>query len=102
MRTSAGSGKNRIAAGVLAALLLAAVVLGALFLAAEAHHDCCGEDCLICACLRQCEDLLRRSGTGADAQIAAALCAFFLSAPVLYAAFFRPKTPVAGKVRLNN
>ena len=43
----------------LTALLLALVmILSASFIALNAHHDCSGEDCRICAQIRACEDLL--------------------------------------------
>ena len=44
----------------LTALLLALVmILSVSFIALNAHHNCSGEDCRICAQIRACEDLLR-------------------------------------------
>ena len=43
----------------LTALLLALVmILSVSFIALNADHDCCGEDCRICAQIRACEELL--------------------------------------------
>ena len=43
----------------LTALLLALVmILSISFIALNADHDCCGEDCRICAQIRACEELL--------------------------------------------
>lgn len=84
----------------LAMLLL---VLGSvLFLAAEAHHDCAGEDCAICACIRQCVETLRQLGslTAPAALLLPVLFGCF-TAPIPAAAF-RAKTPVSFRVRLNN
>ena len=34
------------------------MILSVSFIALNADHDCCGEDCRICAQIRACEELL--------------------------------------------
>ena len=51
--------KKRIVT-ILAALLALALLASVLFIALEAHHDCHGEDCVICAQLVVCGELLQQ------------------------------------------
>ena len=93
----------RITAGVMGLMMLVLVAFSAFYIAAEADHDCCGEDCQICACIHQCENTLRGIGDGAAVRCAAV-------APVILilfaAAFVIPAvsrdTLISRKVRLNN
>ena len=94
---------RRIMAGIMSLLMLMIVLFSAFFIAAETHHDCCGEDCQICACIQQCEKTLCGIGDGAVTQ-AAFIAPVILS---LLAAVFSLTTVVQGtlvsrKVRLNN
>ncbi len=103
MRFSNAQGSVRIAAGALCALLAAALLFSAFFAAAEADHDCSGEDCPVCACVRMCERTLRGLGGGRIVLLSCAAPAFFLFfAAAFTAASFPRETPVSGKVRLNN
>ena len=54
--------QKRSLAAVLAGLVLAAVLFSLLFLAAEAGHDCIGEDCHICGQMDVCMRLLQAVG----------------------------------------
>lgn len=61
------TGKNRfvrVAAGLLAVVLLAVVLVSSFYIAGEADHDCAGEDCPICETIRQCEAVLQHVGLG--------------------------------------
>ena len=103
MRGVTVSKAKRMAAGIMGLLLLAVVLLSALFLAAEADHDCAGEDCPICAVMQACANTLRRYGGAAAARPAAAVpVVFFLFAAALPAAVFLRETPVSRGTRLNN
>ncbi len=94
---------KRIAAGIMGILMLLIMLLSAFYIASEADHDCTGEDCPICACIQQCENTLRQIGYGAAFCIAVIFPAVFtLISSFLYAVGFPQKTPVSGKVRLNN
>ena len=93
----------RTAAGAMALLLLVLVLFSALYPAAEADHDCCGEHCPVCACIRQCGDLLRGFGLGKASltfSAAAAVLVFSAAFPAVTAVL--RETPVSVKVRLNN
>ena len=94
---------RRIAAGLLGILILAAALFSAVYIAAEADHDCAGDDCAVCAAIRLCTDFLNRLGRKADPAVHTVLpvpCVL-LSALVL-SALLTEETPVSGKVRLNN
>jgi len=51
--------KSKRLASVLVLLVACIMLFSVLFIALEADHDCCGEDCVICAQIQFCEDLLR-------------------------------------------
>ena len=93
----------RITACFMGLMTLVAVLFSAVYIAAEAGHDCCGEGCPICACIRQCENTLFGAGDGTRAQY---ICIIPLIPVLLAAAFLTAaipgETPVSGKVRLNN
>ena len=58
-------GKLNRSARWLAAVLALVLLFSALFIALEAHHDCQGDDCAICACISICQDLLRQLSVAA-------------------------------------
>ena len=60
-----------------AALLVFVMLFSVLFIVLEADHDCCGEDCAVCAQIRACEDLLRNLLTS-TALVGAAWCLYAL------------------------
>ena len=95
--------QRRIAAGFLSLLILAAVLFSAVFIAAEADHDCAGENCSVCGCIRCCTEFLSRLLPGVIAAahtVLPALCV--LSAALVFFALMTEETPVSRKVRLNN
>ncbi len=103
MRNPNASGVLRIAAGVMVLITLAAVLFSAFYIAAEADHDCSGEDCPVCACIRQCEQVFRGVGYGTAARsVAAASFIPVLTVAAFFAAAAAQDTLVSGKVRLNN
>ena len=94
---------NRIAAGIMSIMLLVIVLFSSFYIAAEADHDCTGEDCPICACIQQCDNTLRRIGNGSAAQSSAVVpVLFILFVSALFVAEFSQETLVSRKVRLNN
>ena len=103
MRASTAARAKRLEAGILGGLLLILVLFSAFYIAAEADHDCCGEDCPICACIRQCEHTLHGAGAKAAAHgfvLLPVLIVLLAAGP--FPAAFPQETPVSGKVRLNN
>ena len=57
----------RFLSGVLAAVLAVVMLSSVAYIAAEADHDCSGEDCAICRQISTCENLLRSLGFGGAA-----------------------------------
>ncbi len=102
MRDRRISGAVRIAAGALGLLLLALLLFSSFYPAAEADHDCTGEDCAVCVCIRLCENALVRFGSGVLLLAAAAPVLLFLAAAVHVSAVFPQETLISEKVRLNN
>ena len=94
---------KKIAAGALSLLMLAVMLLSAFFIAADADHDCTGEDCPICECIEQCEHLFVHAADGTAERVSALLpVVMILFCAVLFAAAVPQQTLVSGKVRLNN
>ncbi|MCR5538454.1 MAG: hypothetical protein K6F13_04200 [Lachnospiraceae bacterium] len=93
----------RLFSALLAALLIFLVVCSSCVLAAEAGHDCTGDDCEVCAFLEECRVNIRRAGSGIAP--AAALFAAAVFVPMLcagIAAVSRSSlTLIAQKVRLD-
>jgi hypothetical protein len=86
------------------ALLLALVMLfSAVYIVLEADHDCGGEDCLVCAQLRACEELLRNLLlTAALLSAAGRFCALIRVIPFADLHFAHPHTLIALKVKLSD
>lgn len=94
---------KKIAAGIMAFLMLFLVLFSTFFIVIEADHDCTGEDCPICACIAQCENTLHQIGYGIAVQTAVIIpVLFMLILAFLFAADVLQETLVSKKVRLNN
>ena len=103
MRNSNTSKRLRITAGIMGVMMLVIVLFSAFYIAAETDHDCCGEECTICACIHQCENILHRIGDGAAVRsgaVAPVILIFFAAAFTIAAV--SQDTLVSRKVRLNN
>ena len=84
-------------------MMLVVVLFSAFYIVAETDHDCTGDDCPICACIQQCENILNQIGDGAAAQISVVAPVVFLLLFVLFSArSITQETLVSKKVRLNN
>ncbi len=84
-------------------MMLVVVLFSAFYTAAERDHECCGENCPVCAGIRQCENALRSIGGGMAAQsvFAAPVICILFTVSFAAAAVFRD-TLVSQNVRLNN
>ena len=94
---------KRVAAGIIAVMMLVIVLFSVFYIASEAGHDCSDENCPICACIQQCENTLNQVSGGAACQAAVSipaiiLFAVFFSSPCT----FSQDTRITRKVRLNN
>ncbi len=94
---------NRISALIMSVTMLGLMLLSFFFIAAEAGHECEGEDCHICECIKQCCNTVRRIGEGAVRVIAVALAAGF-TVLILPCAErrFSEETLVSKKIRMND
>ena len=90
-------------ASVLALLLAFFMLFSILYIALEADHDYCGEDCAVCAAIRTCENLLRNllpiALLLAAFQMLCALVRAILSTDCFSA---HPHTLIALKVKLSD
>lgn len=95
--------RNRIPAALLAAMMLLSVLLSAAFIAAEARHDCSGEDCATCRLIAEADNALSadRLGPAAAAAAAAVLFAVCAAAVSLTREAKCTVTPVDFRVRLD-
>ena len=103
MSNSKSSVILRIAAGFVGLMLLVIVLLSTLFIAAEADHDCPGEDCPVCICIQMCKNTLRSFSNWTAALFVFVITAVFvmLTSDTLVSAAFLDAL-VSKKVRLNN
>jgi len=94
---------NRITAGIIVLTVLAVILFSPFYSAAEACHDCSGDDCPVCLCIRQCENTLHQIGNGKAALVSAVVPIIFLFVSAcLFSSDFALDTLVIKKVRLNN
>ncbi len=102
---TAGSTKyRRLLAGTMAIVVLVTVMFSIAFIAVESGHDCCGEECHICACIRMCEKNISRIRTGSVTGVKTAVDTHvvFLIVPVfVFEVVFGKESPVTSKIRLN-
>ena len=97
------SGKNRVLAILLAAMVLFVMLSSACYIAIEANHDCVGEDCPICCQISVCEHTLRSAGQAVLVVILAAFIGIFaISLPVFSKKLAYHTSLVSLKVKLSN
>ena len=95
--------RDRKLALLLALAVCFVMLFSAFYIAAEADHDCIGENCPICYQISVCENTLKSLGYGA-----LALAAFFaltFSAAILFSqpkTYLRQSTLITLKVKLSN
>lgn len=87
----------------LSVLVVLIFMIALVFVAAEAHHECSGEECPICACIEDCVRLIRGFGdllpvitAVATALSVAYLCSLAVSEELVFS------TPILSKVRMND
>ena len=95
--------KKRIIAILLAATVLFVMLYSALFIAAEADHDCVGENCPICYQINVCQNMLKNFSLAVCPAVFSAAFTYILcrsiSARTDYAQSY---TLVSLKVKLSN
>ena len=94
---------KRIFAVAVALLLAAVLISSAAFIAANADHDCCGEQCAVCAGIVTC---VRTFGLAAKSLAVMAFIAVVICRAAREIIFFtgreKADTPVTFKVKLLN
>lgn len=101
---SIAKNRTRIAAFIIAFMMLACVLCSVFLTAAEAGHDCSGEDCPICSVLELCERTgkrMRECGVAFFAVISMLSMLAEGFAGIREESVFMTQTPVSRKVRLN-
>lgn len=96
------SKKQKAFAALLSTAMIVGVLLCTLYIAKEAHHDCTGADCPICACMRQCINNFKQLGFALlipQMAVTAAVCIVMLI--LRYEAILPYSTLVLQKVRLD-
>ncbi len=95
--------KPRTAAFILLIFSVAVLLVCCASIAAEAHHDCTGEHCPVCAHMRLCMDIVHGFGLQRLSMVWIALIGASLMAAegVALRAAWTAATPVALRVRQN-
>ncbi len=102
-RYSVSGRAKRITAGIIALIMLVVMLLASQFIVTHIHHDCSGEDCPVCACMHQCESVLRTIGSGMSGNTAIAVPVLLIFIIIsLQAVCDTVNTLVSCKVRLND
>ena len=95
--------KKRIAALLLAVTVLLVMLYSALFIAAEADHDCVGENCPICYQISVCQNALKNFSLAVCAVAFAAAFTYTLCRSISACAAVIPNyTLVSLKVKLTD
>lgn len=96
--------KKKIAAGIIATMMLLYIVLSAFFISLEANHQCCDEEnCPICECMQICQNTLHQiSDFAAFAVFAFVPVLLCLGVFVSVSLDLKKETPVSYKIRLND
>ncbi|SFD03861.1 hypothetical protein [Butyrivibrio sp. YAB3001] len=103
MINGAGTKVNRALAGIMVVMVLFVVLFSAIFIVSHVDHDCTGENCPICACIQQCENILHGAGGSTLFAVVAFVPVFLIfgSYIISYCIVFSD-TLVSAKVRMNN
>ena len=103
MGQSAEKKLNRVLAGIMAFMVLFVVLFAAFFVVSHTHHHCSGEDCPVCACIQQCENLLNGAGGSFLFTAAGVLPVVLVIGSIIVSiCVVILDTPVSAKVRMNN
>ena len=95
--------RKQVVAVLLAMTILVAMLCSALFIAAEADHDCVGEDCPVCCQIHVCRDTLKSLSLAVYAAVFAAGFTYMLCMGVSACTDYAQScTLVSLKVKLSN
>lgn len=95
--------KKRIVSLVLAVTVLFVVLYSTFYIAAEADHDCVGDNCPICYQIRVCQNTLKNVALAAHAAAFTTAVAYILCSVISACAEIKQSdTLVSLKVKLSN
>ena len=96
-------GTKRFLAAIILLCVVVTVLFSAFFGLTHTDHQCIGEDCLVCAGIQFCENILKVLSSGGIAVIFACLFALLLSAvlPDFGYVSSREGSLISHKIRLN-
>ena len=94
---------NKALAGIMATMILLVMLFSAIFIVSHTDHDCTDEDCPICACLQQCENILHGASDGSQFTASGFIPVVLIAGFILVSyCIVISDTPVLAKVRMNN
>ncbi len=96
------SGIKRVLTLVLAAILIGCLVCVPCAIALEVDHDCCGDDCPVCALINLCENVIKALGVVFAVALLTREILFVLPRFRNSMGFCRVVSPVYLKVKLSN
>lgn len=95
--------RQRILAVCSCLLFVFMTIFSLFYVASEENHHCTGEDCPICICIHQAEQLLHGNGGAAQKEILVVLFVISFAAAALVSCMnTEDTTPVGQKVRMNH
>ncbi len=97
--------RNAVAAVMITALILFVLLFSSFYMAAEADHDCSGEDCPVCVVLLQCQQAVKRISGSAPGTAVITLLLISATGIILLPvsdSFISYPTLVSRKIRLDN
>ena len=94
---------KRIISGIIGGMMLFIMLFSSFYIASEAVHDCCGEDCPVCTCIQLCKNTLQQisfsvSGCGP----VVFMTGLILIIAVLHEVFCLHESLISQKIRMND
>ena len=96
------SGTKRALMLILAVMLMGCLLCATSAVALEGGHDCCGEDCPVCALINLCENVIKSLGVVLAVVLSAGAILFAVPRFSNRAGLSQVFSPVYLKVKLSN
>ena len=94
---------SRVSAVILALMLTLMAAFSFLYIGLESGHHCEEEECPVCSCIRICEGIIQRMGSGVSLHLLSALCVLLMLSIKAVTVSYNPvETLVSMKIRLND
>ena len=103
IRGSGSEKRIKITAGIIILLMLFVMLFSNYYIAAETDHECEGEHCSVCECIKQCAAVRKQLSSCGLIVLAAVAAVIFVRVVLLSGReILCAATPVSMKIRLNN